>query len=150
MEILLKENVESLGKRGDRVNVAKGYFRNYLSPRGLAVLATEGNLRALAEESRIRARKDRKHVAAAQELRGRLDGLRLQFKGQITEDGRLYGSVNAQAIARELEGRGFAIEPGQIELAEHLKELGEHAVVVRLHRGEGVEATLRVTVAAEE
>ncbi len=149
MEILLTANVENLGKRGDRVNVAKGYFRNYLSPHGLAVYATDGNQRALAEENRVRSRKDRKHVAAAQELRGRLDGLRLEFKGQTTEEGHLYGSVNAQAIAKELQGRGFAIEPGQIDLAEQIKELGEYAILVKLHRGQGVEATIQVTVRQE-
>ena len=149
MEILLKENVENLGKRGERVNVAKGYFRNFLSPRGLAVLASEGNQRALAEETRVRTRKDRKYVAAAQELKNRLDGVHLDFKGQTTEEGHLYGSVNAQAIAKELQGRGFAIEPGQVDLAEHIKDLGEYAILVKLHRGQGVEATIRVTVRQE-
>lgn len=149
MEILLKENVENLGKRGERVNVAKGYFRNFLNPRGLAVLASAGNQRALAEENRVRNRKDKKYVAAAQEVKSRLDGLHLDFKGQTTEEGHLYGSVNAQAIARELQGRGFAIEPGQVDLAEHIKDLGEYAIIVKLHRGQGVEATIRVTVRQE-
>lgn len=149
MEILLKENVENLGKRGDRVNVAKGYFRNFLLPRGLAVFATDGNQRALAEENRVRTRKDRKFVTAAQEMKARLDGVHLEFKGQTTEDGHLYGSVNAQAIAKELQGRGFAIEPGQVELDEHIKDLGDHAVLVKLHRGQGVEATIRITVRQE-
>ncbi len=149
MEILLKENVENLGKRGDRVNVTKGYFRNFLLPRGLAVFATDGNQRALAEENRVRTRKDRKYVTAAQELKGRLDGVHLMFKGQTTEDGHLYGSVNAQAIAKELQGRGFAIEPGQVDLAEHIKDLGDYSILVKLHRGQGVEATIRVTVSQE-
>ncbi|MCB1162106.1 MAG: 50S ribosomal protein L9 [Candidatus Krumholzibacteriia bacterium] len=149
MEILLTQSVDSLGKRGDRVNVAKGYFRNFLRPRGMAVLATDGNLRAMAEEDRVRARKDRKNVVAAEELRKIVEGVTLQFSGQTTEEGHLYGSVTAQNIAKELQAKGYQIETGMVDLEEHIKELGEYPVILKLHRGQGVEATIKVVVSGE-
>lgn len=149
MEILLTQNVDSLGKRGDRVNVAKGYFRNFLRPRGMAVLATDGNLRAMADEDRVRSRKERKHVVAAEELRKIVDGVTLQFKGQTTEEGHLYGSVTAQNIAKELQAKGYQVEAGMVDLDEHIKAPGEYPVTLKLHRGQGVEATIQVVVSGE-
>lgn len=149
MEILLTQNVDELGKRGELVNVAKGYFRNYLNPHGMAVLATDGNRRKMAEEDRVRARKDRKYVVAAEEIRAGVDGLTLSFKVQTNEEGHLYGSVTEQNIAREIQAKGFKVEAGQVDLPEHIKELGDYEVALKLHRGQGVEATVKVVVEKE-
>lgn len=150
MEILLIKDVESLGSRGARVNVAKGYFRNYLFPRGLAVLATDGNLRKLAEQDKVHARKDKKNVVAAAAVKNGIDGLILEFSAQVNEEGHLYGSVNEQAIAKKLQDRGFKVETGMVEMAEHIKELGEHEVSIALHRGQGITATVKVVVKQED
>ncbi len=149
MEILLIKNVESLGKRGDRVNVAKGYFRNFLKPRGMALLATDGNQRALVEENRVRSRKDRKYVVAAEEIKGLLDGVSLTFKVQTNDEGHLYGSVSESNIAKELQGKGFQVETSMVDIAEPIKELGEYDVTMKLHRGQGVETTIKVVVEQE-
>ncbi len=149
MEILLTQNVETLGKRGERVNVAKGYFRNFLKPRGMAVLATDGNQRTLTEEDRVRSRKDRKYVVAAEEIKGIMDGVTLTFKVQTNEEGHLYGSVSETVIAKELQEKGFQIETSMVDLPEHIKELGEYDVTMKLHRGQGVEATIKVVVEQE-
>ncbi len=149
MEILLTQDVDNLGKRGDNVNVAKGYYRNFLNPRGMAVLATDGNRRALAEEDRVRARKDRKNVVAAEEIATIVNGVSLSFQVQTNEEGHLYGSVTEQNIAKELQGKGYKVDAGQVDLDEHIKELGEYDVTLKLHRGQGVEATIKVVVEKE-
>ena len=100
MEILLIRDVENLGQRGELVNVAKGYFRNYLNPQGLAVLATEGNKRRLSEEASRLQRRDKKTLGAAQVLAEKLGGQQLVFKVQANEEGHLYGSVTEQNIAK--------------------------------------------------
>lgn len=149
MEILLTQDVDNLGKRGESVNVAKGYYRNFLNPRGLAVLATDGNRRAMAEEDRVRARKDRKYVVAAEEVANVVNGVSLSFKVQTNEEGHLYGSVTEANIAKELKAKGYNVEAGQVDLDEHIKELGEFDVTLKLHRGQGVEATIKVVVEQE-
>lgn len=149
MEILLTQDVDTLGKRGERVNVAKGYFRNFLRPRGMAVIASDGNQRSLAEEDRVRSRKDRKYVVAAEEIKSGMDGVALNFKVQTNEEGHLYGSVSETVIAKELQGKGFKVESSMVDLAEPIKELGEYDVILKLHRGQGVEATVKVVVEQE-
>ena len=150
MEILLVQDVENLGERGGRVDVAKGYFRNYLFPRGLAVLATDGNIRGFEEDEKVRLRKDKKYVVAAEAVKDGITGLTLEFKAQTNEEGHLYGSINEQAIAKELQERGFKVEPGMVLMDEHLKELGEFEIKIALHRGQGVEATIKVVVSQED
>ncbi len=149
MEILLIQDVESLGKRGDLVNVAKGYYRNFLGPKGMAILASEGNRRRLADEDKVHARKDRKNVVAAEALKEGIDGVNLEFKMQVTEEGHLYGSVSEQMIAKELKAKDWRVDASQIALDEHIKELGEYEVKVVLHRGQGVEAAIKVKVIGE-
>ncbi|MCP4548865.1 MAG: 50S ribosomal protein L9 [bacterium] len=149
MEILLVQDVDNLGKRGARVNVAKGYFRNYLFPRGMAVLATDGNLRKQAEEDKVRQRTDKKYVVAAEAIKDGIDGIALEFKAQVNEEGHLYGSINEQAIVKELQGKGFKVEAGMVAMEEHIKTLGEHEIKILLHRGQGVEALIKVNVIQE-
>lgn len=147
MEILLIRDVENLGRRGDVVNVAKGYYRNHLGPQGFAVLATEGNRRRVAEELRVFALRDRKNVDAARGLAERAAGTVLTIPAQAGEEGRLYGSVNVAAIVRELEGRGLPVEARMVRLAEPIKQLGEYDVELALH-GE-VTTTIKVNVVPE-
>jgi large subunit ribosomal protein L9 len=150
MEILLIQNVESLGERGDRVNVARGYYRNYLYPRGFAVLATDGNFRALAEDDKVRSRKDRKNVVAAEGIRDIINGVTISFKVQVNEEGHLYGSVNEQNIAKELLDKGYQVGAHQVEMAEHIKKLGEYDITLALHKGSGIEANIKVVVSEEK
>lgn len=147
MEILLIQDVENLGKRGDRINVAKGYYRNYLGPQGKAILANEGNLRRLAEEDAMLARRDKKFIASASAIAEKVNGQRLVFKVQANEEGHLYGSVTEQAIAKELEEKGYKVDARHVQLEQHIKELGEYQVNLALHRE--VEASVMVSVVRE-
>jgi large subunit ribosomal protein L9 len=144
MEILLIQDVENLGQRGDRVNVAKGHFRNLLGPKGLAVLATEGNRKAFEEAERVHARKDKKNVSAAEAKAAKLGGISLEIPMQVNEEGHLYGSVTEQTLAKLLEEKGHAVSARQVRLEEHIKELGEYTVPIELHRDVSAEITVKV------
>lgn len=146
MEIILLSDVEGLGARGDIVNVARGYFRNYLGPKGLAVLAGAGEKRRFAEEERVRQLRDGKNIAAAEALAGRLTGLGLQIGMQADEDGKLFGSVTTLKIAEALDEKGFAVDRHGILLDEPIKELGDYDIEIKLHAE--VKAAIRITVSA--
>jgi len=147
MEIYLLHDVENLGKRGDRVHVTKGYFRNYLSPKGLAMLATAGNARRMVDLESVRVRRDKKQLASAEQMAARVNGLRLVFRMQANEEGHLYGSVSEQVIAKELEGKGFKVDLKQVLIDESIKALGDYPVGLALHRN--VKAQITVSVVKE-
>ncbi|MGH9354905.1 MAG: 50S ribosomal protein L9 [Terriglobia bacterium] len=147
MEVILIENVDSLGSRGQIVKVAAGYGRNHLLPKKLAVAATPQN-RKWVEQQRQRFLKQEAHEKTdAQELAGLLGGLKLVFTRKAGEQGTLFGSVTAMDIASELAGRGYNVDRRKIHLPNPVKTVGEHHVAVRLHRE--VTATLNVTVEVE-
>ncbi|MBI3003574.1 MAG: 50S ribosomal protein L9 [candidate division NC10 bacterium] len=142
--VILLDTVEKLGKAGDQVTVAGGYARNFLIPRGLAVAATPGNLRAL---SQIKARAAKRQDRALQEARERADRLgsvTLTFARAAGEQDRLFGSVTAQDIVEALAKEGVSVDRKRILLAEPIKALGEVRVPVRLHAD--ISAEVRVTV----
>lgn len=142
--VILLDTVETLGKAGDQVTVAGGYARNFLIPRGLAVAATPGNLRAL---SQIKARASKRQDRALQEARERADRLgtvTLTFARAAGEQDRLFGSVTAQDIAEALAKEGVPVDRKRILLAEPIKALGEVRVPVRLHAD--ISAEVRVAV----
>ncbi len=147
IELILRENVTSLGKTGDLVRVKPGYARNFLLPRGLAFEATEGNKKRIAAESKARSAKDATERAEAEALAARIGAVTLAFTAKAGEDGKLFGSVTASDIAEQLEGHGFTIDKRKIELEHPLKELGFHAVPMKLHHE--VHAEVKVTIAAE-
>ncbi|HKV41857.1 MAG TPA: 50S ribosomal protein L9 [Blastocatellia bacterium] len=134
MEVLLSEDVDNLGHRGQVVRVRAGYGRNYLLPQKLAVEATPGNKKMIESHRRVLAkREDRERTAAANEA-DKLSGLELIFDRRVGEHGILYGSVTTMDIAQALSQHGFTIERRRIGLREPIKEVGQYEVAVKLHR----------------
>lgn len=147
MEVLLCEDVDNLGQRGQIVRVRAGYGRNYLLPQGLAVEATAGNKRMIEEQRRVLERRERRERAAAEKLEAELNGLELTFERRASEQGSLYGSVTAHDITEALRKRGYQIERRKVLLSEPIKKLGEYEVTVKLHRE--VAPTIKVIVKPE-
>lgn len=144
IEVILREDVQSLGKAGAVVRVRPGYARNYLLPRGLAYEATEGNKKRISGEARAREARAGEDRAAAQQAASRLESAVVTITAKVGDGERLFGSVTAQDIADALEQAGHPVDKRRIELAHPLKLLGEHPVPIRLHPE--VEATLKVRI----
>lgn len=147
MEVILRDDIKSLGKAGELVRVKPGYARNFLLPKGLAYEATEGNKKRIVAETKARnirlaAEKDAAVAAAAG-----LGAIALTFARKAGEEGKLFGSITSQDIADSLAAQGQVVDKRKIELTHPIKTVGEHSVVVRLHPE--VHADVRVTVAAE-
>jgi large subunit ribosomal protein L9 len=147
MKIILKQEVEKLGKPGDIVNVAPGYGRNYLVPRKLAVEATPGNIKIIEIEKLALAKRDQREKDSAALLAKELVKLTVVVKRKTGEEGSLYGSVTTQDIAEFLAGRQIQIDKRKIQLEDPIKAIGEYQVPIRLHRE--VTASIKVTVEAE-
>ncbi len=147
MEVILLENIDKLGNRGQMVKVADGYGRNYLLPRKLAVAATPQN-RKWVEQQRVRFLKlEAKEKGEAEELAKLLQGVAVTFTRKAGEKGALFGSVTALDIAEKLAAQGFKIDRRKVHLDQPLKILGEYDVSVRVHRE--VTATVKVKVEGE-
>src|SRR5450755_3550446 len=147
MEVILKEDVNKLGHRGDVVKVAEGYGRNYLIPHKLAIEATAGNKAVIEQMKAASVRKTAKEKGSAEALGQQLTAVALAFTRKSGEHDQLFGSVTSADIARELEARGFTIDRRKIQLDEPLKTVGEFNVPVKLHKD--VTATVKVTVGNE-
>jgi large subunit ribosomal protein L9 len=147
IEVILREDIKSLGRAGEMVRVKPGYARNYLLPKGLAYEATEGNRKRIAAETRVRAARDQAERTEAERLAGTLSGLELRLSGKAGEEGKLFGSITSQDIADALARQGHTVERRRIEMDHPIKSTGSHTVSVRLHPE--VHAELRVSVAAE-
>jgi large subunit ribosomal protein L9 len=145
--ILLREDVDDLGARGEIVRVRAGYARNYLLPRKLAVEATTNNVKQIEAERNRLLKKEANERATAQGQADQLSALVLEFKRKAGEQGALYGSVTSMDIADELKQRGYEIDRHRIHLREPLKRLGDFTVPLRLHRE--VTVDLNVKVGAE-
>src|SRR5262245_19424928 len=147
MEVILREHVDNLGRRGEIVKVADGYARNYLLPRKLALLVTEGNKKQIERErARFEAQEaEEQKVAGA--LGERLATVDVEIARKVGETEALYGSVTSSDIAAALAGRGFDIDRRKIVLQEPIKKLGEYEIPVKLHRD--VTTKLKVRVVAE-
>jgi large subunit ribosomal protein L9 len=148
MKVILVQDVEKLGEIGDVVNVADGYGRNFLIPRGLAVAATAKNKRQLEHEQRLREHRVAQAKKAAEGVAQTLQEAACHFTRKAGEEGRLFGSVTAIDIAEKLKEAGIAIDRRQIQLEQPIKSLGEFTVPVRLRSD--VSAMLKISVAAEE
>jgi large subunit ribosomal protein L9 len=144
MEVILREDVKSLGKAGALVRVKPGYARNFLLPQGLAYEATEGNKKRLAAETKSRETKAAVGRSEAQAAADRLAAVTITIVAKAGEGDRLFGSITAQDIADELAKAGHPVDKRKIELEHPIKQLGEHSVPVRLHSE--VHATVRVMV----
>lgn len=147
MEVILKEDVEKLGHRGDVVKVAEGYGRNFLLPRKLAIEATAGNRKVIEQMKTSAVRRSAKEKSEAEALLAQLEGVSLNFERKVGQEDHLFGSVTSADIAQELEHKGFKIERRKIHLDDPLKTLGEFHVPVKLHRE--VTAHVKVTIAKE-
>lgn len=148
MEVILREEVENLGHRGQVVKVADGYARNFLLPRRLAVIATEANKKIVEQERQAALRREAKEKSSAEELAAMLNDVVLTTSQKAGEQDVLFGSVTAADIAGLLEKQGYNIDRRKIVLDAPIKTLGEHSVQVKLHRE--VSATVKVVVNHEE
>jgi large subunit ribosomal protein L9 len=148
MDVILREDVPNLGTTGDIVKVKPGFARNYLLPRGLAVIADHRNLHTLEHQKRVVADKRQRDHRQAELLAQKLTALRLSVKARVGEEGKLFGSVTNIDVERALTDAGFEIERRRIRLDEPIKVVGEHTVPV--HLSAGVQAHVTVVVEAEE
>ncbi|MGH7569790.1 MAG: 50S ribosomal protein L9 [Gemmatimonadales bacterium] len=144
MEIILREDVQHLGKAGEVVKVKDGYARNYLLPKGLAYLATDANKKKIAYEAERIARQRAAEKAAAETEATRLAGVQLTFLMKVGEEDKLYGSVTASDIQRKLEEAGIHVDKRKIDLAEPIRELGEFRVALKVHPDVRPEITVTV------
>jgi large subunit ribosomal protein L9 len=147
MEIILRETIENLGQAGQVVTVANGYARNYLLPRKLAYPATPGNLKVIESERQSLVRKEAKQKEDAEKLRQMVDQVEITIRRKVGEQKNLYGSVTNSDVADELEKKGFQIEKRKIHMDDHIKELGEYQIPVRLFKD--VTAVVKLKVEAE-
>ncbi|GIX46643.1 MAG: 50S ribosomal protein L9 [Candidatus Tectimicrobiota bacterium] len=147
MKVILLKDVEKLGEVGDIVEVADGYGRNFLIPRGLAVAATEKNKRQLEHQLRMREHRLARLKKEAQSLAERLRQMTCHFTRKAGEEGKLFGSVTALDIAEQLQAAGIDIDRRRILLEQPIKSVGEYTVPIRL--GADVVTELKVTVAPE-
>ena len=147
MQIILQEDIDKLGHRGDVVTVKPGYARNYLLPRKLAVEATAGNLKAIERIRTSLAKKTATELEAAQKQAELLNGVALNFTRKTGENDQMFGSVTSADIAEGLAAQGFKIDKRQVQLAEPIKIIGESQVIIKVFRD--VTAQIKVTVAKE-
>ncbi|HKG96505.1 MAG TPA: 50S ribosomal protein L9 [Pyrinomonadaceae bacterium] len=146
-KVLLREDVDDLGARGEIVRVRAGYARNYLLPRNLAVQATTGNVKGIEQERAALLKKEAKERATAEAQSQQMGSLELEFRRKAGEQGALYGSVTSMDLAEALKERGYEIDRHRIHLREPIKRLGDYTVPVRLHRE--VTLDLKIRVASE-
>ena len=133
MEIILRQAVDNLGHPGDVVDVKAGYARNYLLPRGLAFLATEGNKKRIEQDRARLEEAENQRRGTAQELAAKLEEVSLTFSARVGEEGKLFGSVTAADISQQLEAQGLHVEKRLIDLHDPIRALGVYRVPVRLH-----------------
>jgi large subunit ribosomal protein L9 len=147
MEVILRDYVEKLGKRGEIVKVSDGYARNYLLPRKLALPATEGNKKHVERERRIVETREAEEKSQAEAIASRLSTVDITIARRVGETEQLYGSVTATDISDFLKTKGFEIDRRKLILPEPIKTIGEHDVPLKLHRE--VTAPLKVKVVKE-
>jgi len=145
MEVILREDIESLGTRGEVVKVAAGYARNFLLPRRLAVAATDSNRKIVEQEKQAHLRKEAKLAGEAQELAKLVSAVTINIARKAGENDQLFGSVTAGDIADALTAQKYSIERRKIQLDEPIRTLGEHKVAIKLHREVTAEITVNVT-----
>ena len=147
MEVILREHVDNLGRRGELVKVADGYARNYLLPRKLALLATAGNKKVIEREKEKFDVKEAEEQKVAQAVADRLASVEIEIARKVGETDALFGSVTNADVAESLAAKGFDIDRRKVQLHDPIKKLGEYTVPVKLHRD--VVVTLKVKVVAE-
>ncbi len=144
MEVILREDVEKLGNRGAVVKVAPGYARNFLLPKRLAVAATESNKKIVEQERQAYVRREAAEQGEAADLAKLLNGVTISITRQAGENDQLFGSVTSKDVADALEQQKFTIDRKKIQMADAIKQLGEHKVTIRLHKDVNAEITVNV------
>jgi large subunit ribosomal protein L9 len=147
MKVILKEDVHGLGKAGQIINVKDGYARNFLFPKGLALVADEKNMRLLEYQKKKFEEQAKKKRQDAESIAERLTGIQITIKSKAGEDQKLFGSITSKDIAEALQKEGFSIERKQIMISEPIKRLGEYEVEIKLHSN--INAKLKINVVAE-
>jgi large subunit ribosomal protein L9 len=145
MEVILREDVEKLGNRGQVVKVAAGYARNFLLPKRLAVEANESNKKIVEQERQAYLRKEAKHKGEQEDLAKLLGDVTVSIAQKAGENDQLFGSVTSKDVADALAAKGYTVDRRKIQLEEPIKQLGEFKVPVRLHKDVTAEVTVRVT-----
>lgn len=148
MEIILKEDVMGLGEEGDIKNVAPGFARNYLIPKGFAIPKNRGNLKWLERQQKAIENRRKEKAEAARGIAGSVDGAKVTIMGKVASSDRLYGSIHTHQIAEALKEQGFEIDHRKIEIHHPIKALGEYDITIKLY--EGVQATVKLTVVPDE
>jgi large subunit ribosomal protein L9 len=144
MEVILREEIEKLGRRGDVVKVASGYARNYLLPKRLAVTATDSNKKIVEQEKQAYLRRESKEIGDASDLAKMMASVEVTIAQKAGENDQLFGSVTAQDITAALERAGYTIDRRKVNLEEPIKSLGDYKVTVKLHREVSVELPVHV------
>jgi large subunit ribosomal protein L9 len=147
MKVILRQNVEQLGRVGDVIEVKNGYARNYLIPRNIAYAATKSSVRQLEEEKKQHTRQAEKEKKTSEKLAGELENVSITIQMKVGEEDRLFGSVTSQMIADALKEKGFTIDKRQIELEDAIKALGIYTVDVKLPGG--IDGKIKVWVVRE-
>ena len=148
MEVLLREDVDQLGGRGELVKVRAGYGRNYLLPRGLAVQATPSNVRQIEQQRKALLKRETFLRETAEQQGAQISAVALEFVRRAGEHGLLFGSVTSMDVAEALAAKGYEIDRKKIVLKDPIKEIGEYEVPVKLHRD--VTSNIKVVVKKEE
>ena len=144
MEVILRNHVEKLGKRGEIVKVSDGYARNYLLPRKLALPATDGNKKHVERERKIMETRESEEKGQAEGIASRLNAIDIVIARRVGDTDQLYGSVTSADIAEFLKAKGFEIDRRKLILPEPIKAIGEHTVPLKLHREVTVPLKVRV------
>ena len=147
MQIILNQNVDTLGKAGEIITVKDGFARNYLIPQGIATMATKKNIEATQKVIQIQERKDARTRTNLEALAERLNKLTLKFDLKAGEDDKLFGSVTNIMIAEAIAEKGYTVDRKEIEMEEAIKSVGNHYVVVKL--GNGFSGRIKIKVAAK-
>ncbi|MGA2136199.1 MAG: 50S ribosomal protein L9 [Bryobacteraceae bacterium] len=144
MEVILREDVERLGSRGQVVKVADGYARNFLLPKRLAVAATDSNRKIVEQERQAHLRREAKQKGEAEDLAKLLGGVTVTIAQKAGENDQLFGSVTAKDVVDALAQQNYTVDRRKVQLEEPIKQLGEFKVPVKLHRDVTAEVTLKV------
>jgi len=147
MKVILRKEIENIGKTGDVVNVADGYARNYLIPEGLVFLATPQNLKKLEEEKKREEASKKKEKKEAEELKAKIESLSCTIARKTEQENKLFGSITPADISEELLAKGVEIDKKKIEIAQPVREFGIYTIPVRIHPE--VEAHIKIWVVKE-
>ena len=144
MEVILREDIEKLGLRGEVIKVAAGYARNYLLPKRLAVTASEANKKIVEQERQAHLRRETRRKSEAEDLAKVMAGVKITIAQKAGDSDQLFGSVTAQDVANALEKMNYSIDRRKVDLEHPIKQLGQHKVPIKLHHEVTAEITVEV------